>query len=219
MTKEQIKRLPFVVSAFQTVHPNQSVCGICGLPWSECGTKNIDLDGGIGVFYVCPYCFEHSSLEEVLKATSSGYAKQVNSFYDYFKRADFIKTHDLTDILMKTQEKYLETHKQIEKLKMNKEQIEQAAEEYRMSLPYCDDPKVRGMSIGGYDGFIKGAEWRINSVWHDAKEEPKDKSKFLISYEEKHPVLYTEKINEWEEYAKSSKVKYWAYLDDLLPPK
>lgn len=84
------------------------------MPWSECGTKSIDLDGGIGVFYVCPYCFEHSSLEEVLKATSSGYVEQVKSIYKYTEREDFIKTYNLTDILMKTQDKYLETHKQIE---------------------------------------------------------------------------------------------------------
>lgn len=114
MNKEQIKRLPFVVSAFQTVHPYQSVCGICGLPWSECGSMNIKLSEKSGVFYVCPYCFEHSTLEEVLKATSSGYAEQVKSIYKYIEKEDFIKTHDLTDILMKTQEKYLETHKQIE---------------------------------------------------------------------------------------------------------
>lgn len=25
-----------------------------------------------------------------------------------------------------------------------------------------------------YKGFIEGAEWRINSVWHDAEEHPKD---------------------------------------------
>lgn len=49
---------------------------------------------------------------------------------------------------------------------MNTKQIEQAAKEYRDTLPYSDDPKIRGMSVGGFDGFKAGAEWRINSVWH-----------------------------------------------------
>ena len=116
---------------------------------------------------------------------------------------------------------------------MTKEQIEKAAEDYRMSLPYCDDPKIRGISIGGYDGFIKGAQWRINSVWHTNTEMPsigideygsgKDclvKPKYGII--EIGQVLFDEGI-----YAMScnnttytmDEIEAWAYLDDLLPQK
>lgn len=45
---------------------------------------------------------------------------------------------------------------------MKREEIEKAANE------------KFGDNSFSYKGFIEGAEWRINSVWHDAEEHPKD---------------------------------------------
>lgn len=52
MTKEEIKRLPFVVAAYQQIYSSESCCGICHLPWSACGAEHIDITDEYGVFYV-----------------------------------------------------------------------------------------------------------------------------------------------------------------------
>lgn len=124
---------------------------------------------------------------------------------------------------------------------MTNEQIEKAAKEYRMSLPYCDDPKVRGMSLGGYNGFIKGADWRINSVWHDMKsEEPQVYGEYENRIYPQIPCLVYGKLStgigygvrywnitekcwddeECDDYECSKDaIEEWAYLDDLLPDR
>ena len=53
---------------------------------------------------------------------------------------------------------------------MNKEQIEQVANNY-IGHPYEVDEGVDVFSRR--EAFKEGAEWRINSVWHDASKEPK----------------------------------------------
>lgn len=111
MTREEIKRLPFVAHALRIAHPYNSTCGICGLPWGECKGVCIEIDSGTGCFYVCDYCFSHSSLEEVLKATAAGYVEQYKSIAEFRQRESFVQEYDLVDILMRTQERYLEINK------------------------------------------------------------------------------------------------------------
>lgn len=98
---------------------------------------------------------------------------------------------------------------------MANEQIKQAANEYRMSLPYCDNPKFRGISIGGYDGFIKGAEWRINSVWHDVANELPECNKHVVNEDWFDFEAKDEK--DLKRILKTYPFKRWAYLDDLQP--
>ena len=68
------------------------------------------------------------------------------------------------------------------------------------------------------EGFIAGANWRINSVWHDASENPK-LNKFFV---------FENKCNEWETdclyqhqkwnlYVAVNDLIRWAYIEDLLP--
>ena len=111
MTRDELKRLPFVASALSTIHPDYSTCGVCGLPWCECKPECIEINEREGVFYVCGYCFRHSSLEEILRATVNGYIGQYVSISEYSNRDSFVNEHDLVDILEKTQERYLEIHK------------------------------------------------------------------------------------------------------------
>lgn len=111
MTREELKRLPFVSGALATIHPHNSTCGVCGLPWCECKPECIETNEREGVFYVCEYCFRHSSLEEVLRATVHGYMGQYISISEYSNRDVFVNEHDLVGVLMKTQERYLEIHK------------------------------------------------------------------------------------------------------------
>lgn len=46
--KEEIKRLPFVVSAYKQIYRSESCCGICNLPWSVCGHEHIDITDKTG---------------------------------------------------------------------------------------------------------------------------------------------------------------------------
>ena len=110
MTKDEIKRLPFVVAAYQKIHPTESHCGICNLPWSACGSEHININDDYGVFYVCPHCWKKSDLQTVLKATTQGYLGQFHSCTTDENKAYFLKTHKLIDILMKTEQKYVSTH-------------------------------------------------------------------------------------------------------------
>lgn len=96
---------------------------------------------------------------------------------------------------------------------MTQEEIEKAACEYDDSLIYSPIPEQ-------YDvpkAFIAGAEWRINSVWHNMSEEPKCKC-MLALYN--HGCVIT--INwdgdmKWEKMNKLYRIEKWAYVKDLLP--
>ena len=74
------------------------------------------------------------------------------------------------------------------------------------------------------NGFVIGAEWRINSVWHDAKEEPKYDEYFL--YENVVHAYHVDGIYPsedepfvWDDYVKDWRLTRWAYIKDLIPNK
>lgn len=73
---------------------------------------------------------------------------------------------------------------------MTREDIEKASKDYQSTLPYCDDRKVRGYFVGAKEGFIKGAEWRINSVWNPVDETPRDNSLILCKTKDDDYFLY-----------------------------
>lgn len=66
--------------------------------------------------------------------------------------------------------------------------------------------------------FKAGAEWRINSVWHDAREKP-DKGKLLIveDIDGAYDLVYLTKSKPWEELSEKDHYMRWAYIEDLLP--
>lgn len=73
-----------------------------------------------------------------------------------------------------------------------------------------------------YRAFMPGAEWRINSVWHDAKEEPKYDEYFL--YENVVHAYHVDGIYPsedepfvWDDYVKDCGLIRWAYIKDLIP--
>ena len=108
---------------------------------------------------------------------------------------------------------------------MTREQIEKAGRDY-ISDVYADD----GYFLPDYeeevrDGFIAGARWRINSVWHDAYERPDSGRVFLYigkSLEDGETKFDTDCLypNEnWEDFVFGEAMEEWAYLDDLLPER
>ena len=70
-----------------------------------------------------------------------------------------------------------------------------------------------------YFGFITGAEWRINSIWHDASEKPQDLRMLVAINKDGFPLVCGPNNTHWEETVKVFEVAKWAYIDDLLPIK
>ena len=92
---------------------------------------------------------------------------------------------------------------------MTREQIEKAAGEYSGSvLGFKDNPVV----MNKHKAFMDGAQWRINSVWHNMNEKPNGMFVILADFGQEE---YSLGINlEGMESAKR-----WAYVSDLLPEK
>lgn len=92
---------------------------------------------------------------------------------------------------------------------MNRETIEKAAERYAGSINMIYGSKENIM-----EDFIKGAEWRIDSAWHEASESPENKPT-IVEYphvDGGYGYLITK-----EPKGLSGSITKWAYLDDLLP--
>ena len=109
---------------------------------------------------------------------------------------------------------------------MKKEDIEKAAKDYSIDKTYFRRNVLKEVDADNYvlrkgncsEDFIAGAAWRINSVWHDASENPK-LNKFFV---------FENKCNEWETdclyqhqkwnlYVAVNDLIRWAYIEDLLP--
>lgn len=101
---------------------------------------------------------------------------------------------------------------------MNKEDIEKAAAEYA-------NETCRSLWRTGYEqvcmtDFIEGAEWRINSVWHDSKDIPKESSAILaIRSDGSTDIVYFIKLLRWRSLIKRCGFVQWAYIKDLIPNK
>lgn len=102
---------------------------------------------------------------------------------------------------------------------MKRKDIEKAAGDYSgSSLGFTDNNSV----MAKHKAFVDGAEWRINSVWHDAKEEPKYDEYFL--YENVVHAYHVDGIYPsedepfvWDDYVKDWGLIRWAYIKDLIP--
>lgn len=99
---------------------------------------------------------------------------------------------------------------------MTKEQIEKAGRDYAL-----DQLGIVGLPgrAEAMKAFISGAQWRINSVWHDTNELPKH-SGYLAALMDNglmETLHYTVGIGFYAMQLKGYKL--WAYIDDLLPDK
>ena len=96
---------------------------------------------------------------------------------------------------------------------MTREQIEKAAMEYAERIPQSDERREYSR-----EDFIAGAQWRINSVWHDASEKP-DKNQ-LVVFECRKTYGRGYSVNFGENYdLMKNVVLKWAYVIDLLPER
>lgn len=67
-------------------------------------------------------------------------------------------------------------------------------------------------------GFVAGAEWRINSVWHDKSEIPDLSQDVLIIFKNKICSILIGAVHTLSEL-KHYDYTNWAYVKDLLPIK
>lgn len=101
---------------------------------------------------------------------------------------------------------------------MTREQIEKAGIDYANNKPYNE-------TVLNKNAFIAGAQWRINSVWHNVYERPDSGRVFLYigkSLEDRETKFDTDCLypNEnWEDFVFGEAMEEWAYIDDLLPER
>ena len=96
---------------------------------------------------------------------------------------------------------------------MKKEDIEKAAEIYAKEA--CRPLWRAGTEQVCITDFMEGAEWRINSVWHDVNEEPDpDKGDLLVGIEVMGKTAY---IRQNAYYVQQFSCVRWAYVEDLIP--
>lgn len=95
---------------------------------------------------------------------------------------------------------------------MKKEDIEKAA---KHSIDeHCLNPEY-----GSYfeHGFLDGADWRINSIWHDIKEMPENNRMILVIMQHDIPTVLGPDNSFFKEEVKDRQIQRWAYVDDLKP--
>lgn len=95
---------------------------------------------------------------------------------------------------------------------MKREDIEKAAGDYSGSiLGFTDNKSV----MEKHKAFADGANWRINSVWHNDTEKPDtDKGDLLVGIEVMGKTAY---IRQNAYYVLQFGCVRWAYVEDLLP--
>lgn len=105
---------------------------------------------------------------------------------------------------------------------MKIEDIEKAAKSYQEKDH--DIWTGKGMATELQKAFKAGANWRIGSVWHDAKEVIIKSGYILVEFKTKRSVSYNiwkieraDVVSYWNVFMAENKIIRYAYIDDLLP--
>ena len=93
---------------------------------------------------------------------------------------------------------------------MRRDDIEKAATQHANMIGWDHDPEeTRGLFAYSFE---KGAEWRINSVWHDARTDVPE-AYFPVLVEDDLEDFEVSMLALVEECPKNW--RRWAYIDDL----
>lgn len=96
---------------------------------------------------------------------------------------------------------------------MKKEDIEKAAGDYSgKALGF-----VHKAVENEYNAFMAGANWRINSVWHDASEAPQHSGMLVAICKDGRSFLCGPNNSDWKTTVKIFHIVRWAYVEDLIP--
>lgn len=106
---------------------------------------------------------------------------------------------------------------------MKREDIDKAASDYAEENSWYPgetsyESDIIAIEESFADAFKAGAEWRINSVWHDFQAElPRNGELILIVAEINGSSVYFVSI--WANYddGTTEHMKRWAYIEDLIP--
>lgn len=98
---------------------------------------------------------------------------------------------------------------------MKRKDIDKAAE--RSTEKYVENGDLRGFRGSYRLGFIDGAGWRINRVWHDIKEMPENNRMILIIMQHDIPTVIGPDNTFFKEEIKDRHIQRWAYVEDLIP--
>lgn len=98
---------------------------------------------------------------------------------------------------------------------MTQKEIERAAWDYglvEMVAPATNGPLTKG--------FIAGANWRINSVWHNRYENADvDNGDILLLFPDGSAMTKLVIGWKWEDIKDMFGFDMWAYVKDLMPTK
>lgn len=95
---------------------------------------------------------------------------------------------------------------------MKRKDIEKAAGDYSGSILECEGSSVTVKR----QSFIDGAEWRINSIWHNREEEADLTKDIIVMYKDGSCMLISWG-NSWDLLLSVNMFVKWAYVEDLLP--
>jgi len=103
---------------------------------------------------------------------------------------------------------------------MTREQIEKAAKETLVNEPV----EIQATKVGAFQhGFIAGAQWRINSVWHDTCDIAEPGNDCLVEYMDgdENVCIRIDRRSEyeWINACHYDKILRWAYISDLIPER
>lgn len=102
---------------------------------------------------------------------------------------------------------------------MEREDIKKQARKQLKGIVPCEWNQQPFIEI-----FVDAAEWRINSVWHDANEIIIKPGFILLEIKKKHGKCYniwriksSDAVSYWDEFMKDNNIIRYAYIEDLLP--
>lgn len=98
---------------------------------------------------------------------------------------------------------------------MTKKDIEKGAKKQLKGIVPCEWNQEPFIDI-----FVRAANWRINSVWHDVSECPNENEPTIIE-RTGNKFGFHEKGYDgpWKYNVKQFGFKRWAYIKDLIPNK
>ena len=100
---------------------------------------------------------------------------------------------------------------------MKREDIEKAAKDYSIGLKEVDADDYVLRKDNCREDFMAGAEWSINSAWHDASETPQHSGMLIAIKQDGTPIVCGPNNSNWKIAVRIFHIVRWAYIEDLLP--
>lgn len=100
---------------------------------------------------------------------------------------------------------------------ITKGQIEKATDEY---IGYAREADEGLGTTMRRHAFMDGAQWRINSVWHDISEVPKKSRYIAVMFKSRNSGFTLWYVtDDIMQVFEAHRVTKWAYMDDLMPER